>query len=182
MRMEDGKTLFTLWTHKRHPIPRPYGCDVGCLFWALWRKYIEAGRVVLFRVNDSSTVAWINNTGDNVVGSTDGNTVSNTGDNAVGNATGNISSTSVHTGRNHTRSPGVLVGLDLMEQTGGRVSLPLNHSLYFSRLELWDSGNYSCWSHGMVHLVAQITGIETVFRKAHFMTLYKFPLVLVTWN
>ena len=31
-------------THKQHPIPRPYGRDVGCLLWVIWRKwpwYIE---------------------------------------------------------------------------------------------------------------------------------------------
>ena len=27
-----------LGTHKRHPIPRPHGCDMGCLLWEFWRK------------------------------------------------------------------------------------------------------------------------------------------------
>ena len=29
-----------LWTHKRHPIPRPYGRAMGCLLWVFWWKTI----------------------------------------------------------------------------------------------------------------------------------------------
>ena len=36
--MKKAKTLFRLWTHKRHHIPHLYGQAMGHLFWVLWRK------------------------------------------------------------------------------------------------------------------------------------------------
>ena len=32
----EKETFFTLWTHRRHPIPRPQELAVGRLFWVLW--------------------------------------------------------------------------------------------------------------------------------------------------
>ena len=34
----NAKTLFTLASHKRHPIPHPYGQAMGHPLWELWRK------------------------------------------------------------------------------------------------------------------------------------------------
>ena len=37
----DRSTLYVaLWTHKRHPIPRPFGRDMECLLWVLQQKLI----------------------------------------------------------------------------------------------------------------------------------------------
>ena len=35
---ENAKTLFRLWTHKRHRISGPYGRAMRCLLWNFWRK------------------------------------------------------------------------------------------------------------------------------------------------
>ena len=37
----DKSTLYVaLWTHKRHPIPRPFGRAMECLLWVLQQKLI----------------------------------------------------------------------------------------------------------------------------------------------
>ena len=47
----DKSTQYVaLWTHKRHPIPRPFGQAMECLLWVLQQKL-----TVLWRV---STVLW----------------------------------------------------------------------------------------------------------------------------
>ena len=35
---KECKTLFRLWTHKRHAIAHPSGWAMGHLFWILWRQ------------------------------------------------------------------------------------------------------------------------------------------------
>ena len=32
------RTYIRVWTHKRHPIPHPYGWAMGCLLWEIVRK------------------------------------------------------------------------------------------------------------------------------------------------
>ena len=33
-----GRILIRVWTHKRHPIPRPNGWAIECLLWIFWKN------------------------------------------------------------------------------------------------------------------------------------------------
>ena len=38
--IDKSTQYFALWTHKRHPIPRPFGRAMECLLWVLQQKLI----------------------------------------------------------------------------------------------------------------------------------------------
>ena len=46
LHIDKSTQYVALWTHKRHPIPRPFGRAMECLLWVLQQKLI-----VLYRVS-----------------------------------------------------------------------------------------------------------------------------------
>ena len=45
LNIDKSRQYFALWTHKRHPIPRPFGRAMECLLWVLQQKLIVLSRV-----------------------------------------------------------------------------------------------------------------------------------------
>ena len=40
LNIDKSTQYVALWTHKRHPIPRPFGRAIGCFLWVLQQKLI----------------------------------------------------------------------------------------------------------------------------------------------
>ena len=45
LNIDKSTQYVALWTHKRHPIPRPFGRAMECLLWVLQQKLIVLKRV-----------------------------------------------------------------------------------------------------------------------------------------
>ena len=53
LNIDKSTQYVALWTHKRHPIPRPFGRATECLLWVLQQKMIVLQRV-------STVYHWLN--------------------------------------------------------------------------------------------------------------------------
>ena len=49
LNIDKSTQYVALWTHKRHPIPRPFGRAMECLLWVLQQKLIKGFYCMCFR-------------------------------------------------------------------------------------------------------------------------------------